>query len=152
MCLGARVKGAGIEAGRVRLLLRLWLITLCGASGLSACGAFRGEKFDATTDFNAHVYARGGPRGDAVAGLMLRSEVCDNESLRAAHEPLDEAALIRFLERHGGVGEVERPRSDLAYVTLPAAPGKKGQRRRCRTRARDRDRTARPRLVGCAPG
>jgi hypothetical protein len=131
MCLCAPVKGAGIEAGRVSLLVVcLWLILLCGAPGLSACGGLRGEKFGATTDFSAHVYARGGPHGDAVAGLMLRGEVCDGEDLSAAHEILDEAALVRFLERHGGVGEIERPRSDLAYVTLPAAPGKKGLRLR----------------------
>jgi hypothetical protein len=131
MCLGAPIiKGAGIEAGRRTLVACLWLITWGGAPGLSACGAFRGDKFGATTEFNAHAHARGGPRGDAVAGLMLRSEVCEHEDLRVARDMLDETALIRFLERHGGVGEVERPRSDLSYVTLPAAPGKKGLRLR----------------------
>jgi len=131
MCLVAPVQGAGIDTGRVSLPVAcLWLLTLCGASGLSGCAGLRGDEYGASTDFSAHVYARGGPRGDAVAGLMLRSEVCDGEDLRAAHETLDETALVRFLEGHGGVGEVERPRSDLAYVTLPAAPGKKGLRLR----------------------
>ena len=98
MCLGAPIiKGAGIEAGRRSLLVAcLWLLTSSGALGLSACGAFRGDQFGATTDFNAHAHARGGTRGDAVGGLMLRSEVCEHEDLRVA-EP-EQFEILNYCE------------------------------------------------------
>ncbi len=130
MCLRALVEPAAVEAGWRVLRLRFWLSALCGALAASACGGLQSEKFGPATDLSPHLYPRGGLRGDAVGGLMLRRDVCEGEDLRPAQEPLDEAALVRFLERHGGVGDIERPRGDLAYVTLPAAGGKKGLRLR----------------------
>jgi hypothetical protein len=56
---------------------------------------------------------------------MLRHEVCQGEDLRPYYGALDETDLIRFLERQRFEVSVERPRANLAYVTLSdaGAPG-----------------------------
>jgi len=78
----------------------------------------------------AVVYQRGELDGNAVAKLMLRRELCEGEALRPEHERLDEADLARFLAAHHVTVNVERPRPDLAYVTLLDPAGRPGQRLR----------------------
>jgi hypothetical protein len=82
------------------------------------------------SSWSAHVYERGGVHGDALAGLMLRRELCQGEDLRPQYESLDEADLIRFLERQQIEVSVERPRADLAYVTLSGSSDAPGLRLR----------------------
>ncbi len=97
---------------------------------LAACGGPQRERSTRVSSWSAHVYERGGLHGDALAGLMLRHEVCQGEDLRPYYGALDEADLIRFLERQRIEVSVERPRADLAYVTLSDSSGRPGLRLR----------------------
>lgn len=102
----------------------LWSVVV----GTLACGSASGPR--AGSDWRRYVYERGGLRGDDVGSLMLRREVCDGQDLLPEKQHLDESDFVRFLERHGAVASVERPRSDLAYVTLPSSAGRAGVRLR----------------------
>jgi hypothetical protein len=61
---------------------------------------------------------------------MLRHELCQGEDLRPSYGALDEADLIRFLERQRIEVRVERPRANLVYVTLSDSSGVAGPRLR----------------------
>lgn len=56
-----------------------------------------------------------------MESLHFRSSVCDGETLEPIYQRLDETALVSFLEAHGLEVRVERPRSDLAYITVENA-------------------------------
>jgi hypothetical protein len=101
----------------------LWI-----AVGTLACGGAPTTR--RANDWRRYVYERGGLRGEEVGSLMLRREVCDGQDLLPEKQHLDEGDFVRFLERHGGVASVERPRPDLAYVTLPSSAGRAGVRLR----------------------
>lgn len=108
---------------RRRQCALLWI-----AAGTMACGSASGTR--GASDWRRYVYERGGLRGEDVGSLMLRREVCDGQDLLPEKQHLDESDFVRFLERHGGVASVERPRADLAYVTLPRSAGLAGVRLR----------------------
>jgi hypothetical protein len=92
---------------------------------LMACAGLRPDPYRATAEWSPHAHARGGPEGADLAGTVLRSEVCQGQDLRPDYARLSEVDLVQFLQaRHEDV-VVERPRGDLAYVSMPAPSGKK---------------------------
>lgn len=95
------------------------------ASCLLACTGLRPDPYRATTEWSPQVHARGGPEGADLAGAQLRSEVCEGQDLRPDYARLSEADLVQFLQARNAAVVVERPRGDLAYVTVPALDGKK---------------------------
>jgi len=113
------------RAWRVRRWSALLWSVCFGAAGCGGAAGTRGA-----SDWRRYVYERGGLNGADVGSLMLRREVCDGQDLLPEKQHLLETDFVRFLERHGGVASVERPRTDLAYVTLPGSAGGGGVRLR----------------------
>lgn len=95
----------------------------CTLLALLGCGGLRPDPYRSTTDWSPHTYARGGPEGADLAGAQLRSEVCAGQDLRPDHARLSEADLVHFLEARNADVTVERPRGDLAYVSLTGRDG-----------------------------
>lgn len=79
------------------------------------------------------MFARGSLVGDTLAGVMWRAEVCAGEDLRPERDRIGVDELASFLERHGVATQVERPRVNLAYVTLIDSRGSRGPRLRVAT-------------------
>lgn len=92
---------------------------------LLACAGLRPDPYRPTAEWSPHAHPRGGPEGADLAGAQLRSEVCAGQDLRPDYARLSEADLVQFLQTRNAEVTVERPRGDLAYVTLPAPGGKK---------------------------
>jgi hypothetical protein len=90
---------------------------------LLACAGLRPDPYRATTDWSPHTYARGGPEGAELAGAQLRSEVCAGQDLRPGYARLSEADFVQFLQSRSAEVTVERPRGDLAYVTMQGLDG-----------------------------
>ncbi len=102
----------------------------CAVLSFFACSASQRPGSARDPSGSDTVYVSRASSGDALGRLMLRPEVCRGEDLRPEYNRLDEADLLRFLERQHGVVSVERPRTDLAYVTLANDSAVKGLRLR----------------------
>lgn len=93
------------------------------AACLLACSGLRPDPYRATQEWSPHAYPRGGPEGADLAGAQLRSQVCAGQDLRPAYARLSEADLVQFLRARNADLTVERPRGDLAYVSLKGLDG-----------------------------
>lgn len=110
---GAGLRGSLVRSGR--------LLVAC----LLACGGLRPDPYRSTGEWSPYAYARGGPEGPDLAGAQLRTEVCAGQDLRPAHARLTETDLVQFLQARAAQVTVERPRGDLAYVSLTGLDGAK---------------------------
>jgi len=90
------------------------------ASLALACGK-RDLELVNSSNWQAHVYERGEPWGEALGDLVFRPEVCRGMDLTPQYKLLDENDLINFLRSRGLKFTVERPREDLAYVIVDDA-------------------------------
>ena len=125
---GIAEQGVGLRSALARAASR-WLACWLGAAllvaALPACGGLRPDPYRATSEWSAYTYPRGGPEGSDLAGAQLRNEVCAGQDLRPDHAHLSEADLVRFLQSGNAEVTVERPRGDLAYVSIPGVDGAK---------------------------
>jgi hypothetical protein len=111
---------------RIRARWRVMAGAACVlAPCLLACAGLQPDPYRATSAWSPHLHPRGGPEGADLAGAQLRSDVCAGQDLRPDHARLSEADLVQFLQVRDTNVTVERPRGDLAYVSLPGLDGER---------------------------
>jgi hypothetical protein len=65
-----------------------------------------------------YVYDSQRDAPEMLGSLVFREQVCAGRELDPEYSPLDENDLLRFLERQQIHVNVERPRTDLAYLVV----------------------------------
>lgn len=73
------------------------------------------------SDVRAYVTARNGFSASAPDGLRFRPGLCDGENLTPESGRLTEASVMAFLARQRLDVRVDRPRTDLLYLTVSGA-------------------------------
>jgi hypothetical protein len=80
--------------------------------------------------WQSYVYDSQRDAPELLGSLVFRQKVCAGRELEPEYSPLDENDLSRFLEKQKIHVNVERPRTDLAYLVVDDARTRKPARLR----------------------